>query len=107
VKLLRIDDLRSAGAPNILESFYPGRRFGMGGYHPFRPGEVAHENEVHTHDTEEAFLVLQGKARLPIVGQPTTELNAGDIAIIEPGEDHHLTGDETDPPIVVWFLIER
>lgn len=105
MKLLRIEDLKARGAHHVLASLYPGR-LGTGGYHRFRPGEVAHENEVHTHETEEVFLILQGKARLPIRGLPTRDLVAGDIAIVEPGEDHHLTGDEEDPAVLVWFHVD-
>ena len=102
----RIEDLASGEASHILGDLVGGKRLGVGGYHRFKPGEVAHAGEKHIHDTDEVFLILQGRARLPIEGRPTAELVAGDIAVVEPGEDHHLTGDETDPAVLVWFHVE-
>jgi len=74
----------------------------------FKPGETPHE-DYHVHDCEEAFVVLQGKGILPMgpFDNPSEvhEVQTGDVVIIEPGEDHHLTGSTDDPPAVLWFEV--
>ncbi len=104
MKKLRIYDLKGPRSGHILAGHVSGKDVRVGGFHRFKPGEVAHGTERHTHPVEEVFIVLQGKATLPVDGK-TYELQAGDIAIVDPGEDHHMTGDEADPAVVVWFHV--
>jgi len=104
MKKLSLNEL-GAGGPTFLGDRVKGKKVTRGGLHIFKPGEVAHAGQRHVHDLEEVFIVLQGKAKLPINGD-VYELKTGDVAIIQPGEDHHMTGDEKEPPAVVWLHVE-
>ncbi len=105
MKKLQVSQLEAGEGGTIFGNHTSGKRITKGGLHIFKPGEVAHAGQRHVHEIEEAFIILQGKARLPIDGE-TYDLQAGDVTIIEPGEDHHMTGDEKDPPVVIWLHIE-
>ena len=105
MKKLQVSELVAKEGGTIFGNFATGKGITRGGVHVFKPGEVAHGGERHAHEIEEAFIILQGKATLPIDGQ-TYDLQAGDVVIIEPGEDHHMTGDENEPPVVIWLHIE-
>jgi len=76
----------------------------MGGVHFFEPGEVSHEGEHHTHDEPEVFLALSGRARILVEGREHP-FEAGDIVVIEPGEEHHIVADEESPIVVLWLHI--
>ena len=77
-----------------------------GGLHVSKPGEVAHaDQERHVHEIEEVFIVLQGEGRLPLDDE-VYDVKKGDVIIIEPGENHHMTSSEEDPLVVVWLHIE-
>ena len=52
----------------------------------------------HVHAEEEIFVILQGKARVRLDDR-VEHLTAGDLVVIEPGENHHLEADEQDPCI--------
>lgn len=76
----------------------------VGGVHYFEPGEVSHEGEHHTHDEPEVFVALSGRAKLLIDGREHP-FEAGDVVVIEPGEEHHIVADRDDPLVNLWLHI--
>jgi quercetin dioxygenase-like cupin family protein len=100
---LNIRDLQP-GNGRLLPSLFGAAGIGQGGFHPFQPGEVAHPEPVHIHDVPEVFIVLQGKGILPIDGTDHP-IQAGDVIVVEPGEDHHTRSSTDDPLVVAWYLI--
>jgi len=51
----------------------------------FAPGARTH---WHTHDGPQWLLVTEGRIRLQKLGEPATEVAAGDAVVIQPGEKH-------------------
>lgn len=93
------------GEPRLPDCLLRSRRITGGGIYCFRPGECAHP-EPHCHDTDEVFIVLQGKGVMPVDGRQHP-MAQGDVIIIEAGEDHHTTSSVDAPLMVSWFLLER
>lgn len=76
-----------------------------GGLYCFRPGETAHPEPRHVHDVDEVFIFLQGRGVLPVDGVEHP-VSAGDVVIVEAGEDHHTRSSEDDPLVAAWYLVE-
>jgi quercetin dioxygenase-like cupin family protein len=51
----------------------------------FAPGARTH---WHTHDGPQWLLVVEGRIRVQKLGEPATEIVAGDAVVIQPGEKH-------------------
>lgn len=99
----RITDLDSPDASHVASHLIPGRRLSRGGlsFHP--PGFRTHDKEGrHTHDDHEVFVIMQGRGVIEIEGRKEP-VRAGDVLVIEPGEDHHLVGDPDHPIVNLWF----
>jgi mannose-6-phosphate isomerase-like protein (cupin superfamily) len=113
MKKLRLTDLACGGNGHILNGIIPGRHLSRGGLSFKQPGERSHDRgcacpscdgqgrHVHTGDSE-VFILLEGKARMEIDGQPH-KLAVGDVIVCEPGEDHHLVSDEHEPCVIIWL----
>jgi mannose-6-phosphate isomerase-like protein (cupin superfamily) len=83
----------------------PGAYVTEGGLSFNKPGSIAHDDEPrHTHGVEEIFLILQGKAVVHFDGFDQT-IGPGDVMVVDPGENHHMEADRTDPPVVVWLEV--
>jgi len=66
-------------------------------------GRIAHEDEaVHTHDTEEVFVILQGKATVHF-DDADRAIGPGDVMVIDPEENHHLESDPDDPCVLLYL----
>ncbi len=104
----RFADLSEAGPEqHFLHGLLSGARLYTGGlsFHP--PAKVTHDEErPHVERDEEAFCLLQGHGWIEINGVRET-VCAGDILIIEPGEDHHLISSDDDPLINLWLHADR
>lgn len=103
MKVHRLSELPTSRASHVFGGIVPGAFISMGGisFHP--PGDLAHADEArHVHDSEEIFVILQGKAVVHFDGgdQP---VRAGDVMVIDPDENHHLQSDRDDPCIVIWL----
>src|SRR5579871_3182128 len=100
----RFAELQNAGqGQHFLTGLLSGARLYKGSvsYHP--PNKVTHDEErPHLEVDEEAFCMLQGHGWIEIDGL-REPVRAGDILIIEPGEDHHLISSEDDPLINLWL----
>ena len=51
----------------------------------FAPGARTH---WHAHDGPQWLLVIEGRIRIQRLGEPATEVMAGDAVVIQPGEKH-------------------
>lgn len=99
-RLTELPDIREG---HILSGIIPGKYIYKGTMGYKAPGQVTHaEEEVHVHDDEEVFIIVQGKAIMDM-GEEKVPLIVGDVLIVEPGENHHLIADEEDPCINIWF----
>ena len=75
-----------------------GKAIHHGGVYVFQPGETAHPEPRHVHDSDEVFIFIQGKGVIPIDGVEYP-VKTGDVVIVRAGEDHH-TRSSTDDPLV-------
>ena len=75
-----------------------------GGVYVFEPGETAHPEARHIHDTDEVFVFVQGRGVIPIDGTEYP-VETGDVVVVEAGEDHHTRSSEEDPLVAVWYVL--
>ncbi|TVY07174.1 cupin domain-containing protein [Paenibacillus cremeus] len=109
MKQFRLNELPiSCDGKHILAGIMPGEYLAYGGLVFEKAGFRAHTNDgpggtdYHVHEDCEAFVILQGKGFVEINKTQFHPTIAGDVIIIEPGEDHHLTSSEEDPLVVIW-----
>jgi quercetin dioxygenase-like cupin family protein len=81
----------------------PGHRVESGGVSTLPPGAISHNEGPHTHPDPEIFLILSGSGRIHIDGTPSG-FAAGDVLVVEAGEDHHLEAMET--VVTTWLHLE-
>ncbi len=109
MKRYRLTELADIKEGHVFRDILPGEFICMGGMGYKKPGFRTHTDDgpdgedLHVHeDDREAFVILQGKARMEIDGE-FHDMVPGDIIVVEPGEDHHLISDEDDPCINLWL----
>ncbi len=100
LKLNDVDFTPSCLMPDRLGS----TKIDHGGVYVFEPGETAHPEERHVHDTDEVFIFVQGRGVIPIDGTDYP-VETGDVVIVEAGEDHHTRSSEEDPLVAVWYVL--
>lgn len=103
MKRLTIADLKYTGSL-LMPDYLGDKKISHGGVYVFGPGETAHPEAVHVHDTDEVFIFIQGSGVLPIDGVDYP-VQTGDIIIVEAGEDHHTRGSEDDPLVAAWYVM--
>ncbi|WP_028611431.1 cupin domain-containing protein [Paenibacillus harenae] len=93
---------------HVLGDLLPGAFLSSGGLAFAGRGDRSHTNDgpdgkdYHVHRDREAFIILQGNGTMEINGKHHP-VEAGDIVIVEPEEDHHLCSSEQDPIITLWL----
>jgi mannose-6-phosphate isomerase-like protein (cupin superfamily) len=105
MKRMTIRDLTYTGS-RLFPAELGDRRIDHGGIYVFKPGEIAHPEPRHVHDSEEVFIFPQGKGVLPIDGVEYP-VETGDVFIVEAGEDHHLRSSLEDPLVSAWWVMEK
>jgi len=103
VKRYTFSNLGAQGAEHVATHLIPGAYIAQGGlsFHPV--GWRTHDQEgAHVHDDYEVFCIMQGRGEIEIDGE-REPVHAGQVLVIEPGEDHHLIGDPDYPIINLWF----
>ena len=85
-----------------------GRLVERGGFRIYpEPGFRTHdEPSPHVHTKPEFFCILQGSGDIEIDGARVDRFTAGDLVVIDPGEDHHLISDGTVPLVFTWLHLE-
>ncbi len=105
MKKLSIRDLAPDGAPDagpVLAGAVPGFLVERGGITRYEIGARSHPEGDHVHTVPEVFLILQGTGVIEIDGAPT-EFRAGDVFVVDPGEDHHLVSHGPVPLLSAWM----
>ncbi len=105
MKRLRIEDLKPSDS-RLLPTELGNAPISHGGVYVFKPGETAHPEAVHVHDTDEVFMFIQGRGVLPIDGVDHP-IKTGDVIIVEAGEDHHTRSSVEDPLVAAWYVMGR
>lgn len=107
MKRYRLSDLADDSLePHVFASLVPGRRIYKGGLAFHTPGSISHdEDRPHVEVDYEIFCLLQGEGWIEIEGirEPA---RAGDVLVIEPGEDHHLISSDHNPFLNLWLHAE-
>jgi mannose-6-phosphate isomerase-like protein (cupin superfamily) len=87
-----------------LTGVLPGYRVHEGGMATVDAGTRSHPEGRHVHGTPEIFAILAGAGAMEIDGEPTP-VGAGDVLVVEAGEDHHLVAD-AGPLVTLWLHLE-
>lgn len=91
------------GAEHIAARLIPGARLAAGGLSFHTPGMRTHDGkDRHVHTDHEVFIIMQGRGWIEIEGRREA-IAAGDVLVIEPGEDHHVLGDPAHPVVNLWL----
>lgn len=102
MKKLSINDLTGQGAGPVLADAVPGFHIERGGITRYESGSRSHPEGFHVHTVPEAFLILQGTGVIEIDGV-ASPFQAGDLFVVEPGEDHHLVSQGDLPLLSAWM----
>ncbi|MER6945666.1 cupin domain-containing protein [Nonomuraea sp. NPDC000554] len=81
----------------------PGYRVDSGGVSTLASGHISHNQGPHTHPAPEIFLILAGSGHVHIDGE-TSPFAAGDVLVVEAGEDHHL--EAVTEVVTTWLHLE-
>ena len=103
MKRMRITDL-VPGESRLMPAELGDQTISHGGIYVFKPGETAHPEAVHVHDTAEVFIFIQGSGVIPIDGVEYP-IKTGDVVLVEAGEDHHTRSSEEDPLVAAWYVM--
>jgi len=102
MKRFKISDLGSDGPEHVVSAMLSGKYIVKGAlsFHPV--GWRTHSEGEHVHPDHEVFVIMQGQGEIEIDGR-REPLHAGDVLIIEPGEEHYIVGDPAHPIVNLWF----
>jgi mannose-6-phosphate isomerase-like protein (cupin superfamily) len=102
MKRYQLSDLNGDMRERVAEALVPGTYIHHGGlsFHPV--GFRTHPEGEHVHDSYEVFVILQGRGQIELNGE-LEPVRAGEVLVIEPGDEHHLIGDLEHPIVNLWF----
>jgi mannose-6-phosphate isomerase-like protein (cupin superfamily) len=98
-------DLSGRADGPILSDAVPGFTIERGGVSRYPAGERTHPEGHHVHTVPELFLILQGSGVIEIDGA-ATPYEAGDVFVVDPGEDHHLVSRGELPLVSMWIHLQ-
>ena len=107
MRRMLIEKLPDVAAGHFLTGVIGGA-FLRGGLSFKKPGVRTHTADGpdgadrHAHEDAEVFVILQGRAVMELDGE-RYPLRAGDVFVVEAGEDHHLVSDAEDPCVNLWL----
>jgi mannose-6-phosphate isomerase-like protein (cupin superfamily) len=101
MRRLSVADLPT-GYSSVFAAVAPGHHVDTGGVAVVAAGE---RSPRHSHTTPEIFLVLEGYGAVEVDGI-STDIGAGDVLVIDAGEDHHLVSSRHRPLVTVWLHLE-
>ena len=102
MKRFKFSDLGSDGPQHVAHKLVPGAYIDHGGLSFHAVGFRTHPEGQHVHDNAEVFCIMQGQGEIEIDGR-REPLHAGEVLVIEPGEEHYIIGDPEHPIINLWF----
>ena len=103
MKKLTVADLKPS-ASRLMPGELGNAAIARGGLYIFKPGEIAHPEPRHVHDTAEVFIFVQGTGVIPIDGVDCP-VQTGDVVIVDAGEDHHTCSSVDDPLVAAWYVM--
>ena len=103
MKKLTIAVLKPFGS-HLMPDLLGSAAIARGGLYIFKPGEIAHPEPRHVHDTAEVFIFVQGRGVIPIDGVEHP-VETGDVVLVEAGEDHHTRSSVDDPLVAAWYVM--
>ena len=105
MKRLTLGDLPDGGTPATLAAIGAGwGKVEAGGISRYDDaGHRTHGEARHVHTVPEIFCIVQGSGTIEIDGTDGGRFTAGDLLIIDPGEDHHLISDGDVPLVFTWM----
>jgi quercetin dioxygenase-like cupin family protein len=107
MKVVRVIEVANEEHNAAVRDVFLGRKVVSCGMVEFPPGHYAHEGEHHVHEHDEVFLILAGEITVPIEGGATDVARAGDWALVEAGEEHHLTNHTNSPCKCIYLVLEQ
>ena len=102
MRKLSLVELTARSDGPVLADAVPGYLIDRGGVSQYPAGERTHPEGQHVHTVPEVFCILQGSGLVEIDGAHTP-FEAGDVLLIEPGEDHHLISQGDVPLVHAWM----
>lgn len=102
MKKLSLADLAGRADGPVTSPAVPGFLIERGGLSRYAAGQRSHPEGHHVHTVPELFCILQGSGLVEIDGRHTP-FEAGDVLLVEPGEDHHLISQGSVPLVSVWM----
>ncbi len=107
MRLYRLNHLPDSGQGPIFGSLLAGEHISAGELLFIPRGALAcpHEEE-HTHQAEEALVVLEGRATVHFADADKT-LGPGDVLVVEAHERHHIEGDPEEACVLLWVHGEQ
>jgi mannose-6-phosphate isomerase-like protein (cupin superfamily) len=105
MRKLSLADLTSRAEGPVLGAAVPGFHIERGGITRYEQGQRSHPEGHHVHTVPEAFCILQGTGVIEIDGV-ATPFQAGDVFVVEPGEDHHLICQGDLPLLSAWMHLQ-
>jgi mannose-6-phosphate isomerase-like protein (cupin superfamily) len=105
MKQFTVADFVAGGEGPILSQVIPGYLMQRGGITRYEFGARSHPEGYHTHEFPEVFVIFQGSGFIEIDGVPTP-FRAGDVFLVEPGEDHHVNSRGEVPLLSAWMHLE-
>jgi mannose-6-phosphate isomerase-like protein (cupin superfamily) len=106
MRKLHLSDLTGqAGDGPVLAGAVPGFVVERGGVSRYLAGERTHPEGRHVHAVPETFCILQGSGYIEIDGA-STPFQAGDVFVVDPGEDHHLVSEGSLPLVSMWLHLQ-
>jgi mannose-6-phosphate isomerase-like protein (cupin superfamily) len=107
MRRLTLADLPDGGTPATLAAIGQGwGKVSAGGISRYDDaGHRTHDEpgKKHVHTVPEIFTIVQGSGTVELDGANAGTFTAGDILIMEPGEDHHLISDGDVPLVFTWM----
>lgn len=105
MKKLTVADFKPDGS-FLMSDLLGSAKISHGGVYVFKSGETAHPEPRHVHDAAEVFIFVQGKGVIPVDGVDVP-VQAGDVVIVDAGEDHHTRSSVEEPLVAAWYLMDR
>ncbi|NUR27964.1 MAG: cupin domain-containing protein [Catenulispora sp.] len=106
MKQYTLADLTVGGEGPVLRGILPGHLAERGGITRYEYGTRSHPEGYHTHEFPEVFVIFQGSGFIEIDGA-RTEFAAGDVFLVEAGEDHHVNSAGTVPLLSAWLHLHE
>jgi mannose-6-phosphate isomerase-like protein (cupin superfamily) len=105
MRKLNLDDLSRGADGPVLSAAVPGYVVERGGVSRYLAGQRTHPEGRHVHDVPEVFTILQGSGVIEIDGA-SSPFQAGDVLVVDPGEDHHLLSTGALPLVSMWLHLQ-